>query len=170
MKHLLPFPLRNRKGGFAIEAILSMAFVVMMLVMAIGYYSYMMPREALVREVQLLAQKAKIQGGLTGDATGSILGTDTEMFFASMEARGFDRDNIVLTCETRVAKRNCLDVTPIGSKGDRYIQRDDMEVMVIRAEIPVQSSLLGLTQVFFGTIQMVPEQYLLQESIMSERW
>ena len=65
------FLLKNRRGSFAIEAVLSLTVVLFVVITCIGWYNYMIPRQGLEKQIHLLGQKAKIQGGLT--ATPALL-------------------------------------------------------------------------------------------------
>lgn len=173
--------LKNKKGTVAIEAVISLAVVLFILITTIGWYNYMIPRQGLEKQIHLLGQKAKIQGGLT--ATASLLNassyntlsaadlqTDLGIFLKTLKDMGHDISKVTVSCRTNTTNKNCLGVDSFSSSGNNYIKRPDMDMMIIRVEIPAKTSLLSMSKGFFGNIGTLPERYVFSEAVMSERW
>ena len=172
--------LKNQKGAMAVEGVLTMSVVLFLVVTILGWYTYLLPRQGLEKQVHLLAQKAKIQGGLTAtpklmnnqftNLSPDDLATDVGIFIQTLANMGHDVSKIKVTCETVTSKTNCLGVTPYKAPGDNYVKRDGLEVMHISVEIPTKTSLLAMSKAFFGTQGPLPSVYKFSESVMSERW
>lgn len=169
------------KGFFSIEAVISLAFALFVILTAIGWYTYMLPRQNLEKQIHILAQKAKIQGGLT--ATTALLRADTYnylsdedketdlgFFLDTLQQMGHDISKVQVTCQTAEGKSGCLGVTPYREDGVGYIRRQDMDMMVIHVVVPTKPSLLSMSYAFFGSSGSVPSQYIFEEVVMSERW
>ena len=173
--------LKNKKGTVAIEAVISMSVVLFILILSIGWYNYMIPRQGLEKQIHLLGQKAKIQGGLT--ATSSLLNsssygnlsnadkqTDLGLFLQTIKDMGHDISKVKITCKTTSSRKNCLGVDSYNSNGTNYIKRQDMDMMVVYVEIPAKTGLMSVAKGFFGNVGIIPERYIFSEAVMSERW
>ena len=160
----------NKKNGFvSIEAIISMATLMIMFVICIGFFVYTMPKLTLEKEVHLLAQKAKIQGGLTYD--------DVDLFKSSLQNKGYDPDRIVVQAVTVASSTgvsggaSAIGVEPLSqTNATNYIKRSDMTPIEITVAVPANLKLLNgaLTHLFLG--QALNDTYYLRETVMSERW
>lgn len=158
--------LKNKKGGLTIEAIPALALALFVMMTALGWFTYLTPRQNLEKQVHLLAQKAKIQGGLTNSGTNN----DLTLFLNALQAKGVDKTKVVVTCRTSPSNQNCLGVSSLSSSGTNYIKRSSLEMMVIRVEVPTSPRLLRMTQVFFGKTNSIPDKYIFEEAVLSERW
>lgn len=179
MKHF--FPLKNRKGTVAIEAVISLSVVLFILILSIGWYNYMIPRQGLEKQIHLLGQKAKIQGGLTatpallnagtyGTLSSADLQTDLGLFLKTIQDMGHDISKVKVTCKTNLSNKNCLGVDSYNSSGSNYMKRQDMDMMILHIEIPAKTGLLSMAKGFFGNTGIIPERYVFSEAVMSERW
>ena len=65
--------LDSKTGGLTIEAIPALALALFVIMTAIGWFTYLTPRQNLEKQVHILAQKAKIQGGITNSGTNNDL-------------------------------------------------------------------------------------------------
>lgn len=158
--------LKNKKGGLTIEALPALALALFVMMTAIGWFTYLTPRQNLEKQVHLLAQKAKIQGGITNSGTNN----DLTLFLNILESKGVDKSKVVVTCKTKPSNKNCLGVTKLNASGTNYITRGSLEMMIIRVEIPTNARLLNMSNVFFGSAGSVPSKYIFEESVLSERW
>lgn len=175
------FNLKNQKGTVAIEAVISMSVVLFILTLTIGWYNYMIPRQGLEKQIHLLGQKAKIQGGLTatpalinassyGTLSNADLQTDLGLFLKTIQDMGHDISKVKITCKSNVTNKNCLGVDSYRSNGSNYLKRQDMDMMIITVEIPAKTGLLSMAKGFFGNTGLIPERYVFSEAVMSERW
>lgn len=158
--------LRSNKGGLTIEAIPALALALFVMMTALGWFTYLTPRQNLEKQVHILAQKAKIQGGLTNSGTNN----DLTLFLNTLQAKGVDKSKVVVTCRTSPSNQNCLGVTKLNTSGTNYIKRSSLEMMVIRVEVPTSPRLLKMTQTFFGKTNAIPDKYIFEEAVLSERW
>lgn len=158
--------LKNKKGGLTIEALPALALALFVMITAIGWFTYLTPRQNLEKQVHILAQKAKIQGGLTNSGTNN----DLSLFLSVLESKGVNKSKVVVTCKTKPSNKNCLGVNGLNSSGTNYIKRNSLEMMVIRVEVPTSPRLLKMSQVFFGGRSSIPDKYIFEESVLSERW
>ena len=175
------FLLKNRRGSFAIEAVLSLTVVLFVVITCIGWYNYMIPRQGLEKQIHLLGQKAKIQGGLTatpallsatsyGNLSTADLQTDLGMFLKTIKDMGHDLSKVKVTCKSNISNQNCLGVDGYKTSGTNYLKRQDMEMMIIQVEIPAKTGLLSMAKGFFGNTGLIPERHIFSEAVMSERW
>lgn len=175
------FLLKNHRGSFAIEAVFSLAVVLFVVITCIGWYNYMIPRQGLEKQIHLLGQKAKIQGGLTatpallsatsyGNLTTADLQTDLGLFLKTIKDMGHDISKVKVSCKTNQTNRTCLGVDGYKTNGTNYHKRQDMEMMILKIEIPAKTSLLSMARGFFGNTGLIPERYVFSEAVMSERW
>lgn len=174
--------LNSKKGSVAIESVLAMSVVLFIVVLVIGWYNYMIPRQGLEKQMHLLGQKAKIQGGLTatpallsatsyGTLSSADLQTDLGMFLNTIQSMGHDISKVKVTCKTATNRQNCLGVDAYSSNGTNYMKRRDMDMMVIHVEIPAKTSLLAMSKGFFGSnTAIIPDRYVFSEAVLSERW
>ena len=69
----------EKKGFVSIETIIALSWVIFFFLLFVSIYAYNAPRIMLEKEVQNLAQIAKIQGGLT-DPTSETVNSDITKF------------------------------------------------------------------------------------------
>lgn len=169
MKFKLQNPLQNKKGSMIMETLPVLALALFVTINMIGWFTYLTPRQNLEKQVHILAQKAKIQGGLTDKSSVSI-GSDLEVFLGILEEKGYDTSKVKITCTTNPGNKSCLGVSPIKSSSGKYITRESLDMMIIRVEIPTNPRLLNMSQTFFGNTGALPNVYIFQESVLSERW
>lgn len=152
--------LKNKEGFVSVEAVISMVTFLCMTLLCIGFFTYTYPKIFLEKEVHLLAQKAKIQGGLTYE--------DENLFKSELEKRGYNRKNIVLTAVC--GNKNALGVDKIGSSGKNYIKRTELEPIVINVSIPANKKLLEGPFLHFALTSTLSDTYHFRETVLSERW
>lgn len=161
--------IKSEKGFVSIEAIVSMTAILFTVLVAIGIYGYLHPKIMLEKEVQTLAQKAKIQGGLT-DITSQPVNSDIEIFKKRLAEKGYDTSKVSVEVVTDQTNRNCVGVTPIGETGNTYLRRDSEEMMIITVTIPARTQGLIAPLRYFGINGGVSKNYYIRETVMSERW
>lgn len=161
--------MKSEKGFVSIDAIISMTAILFTILVGIGIYGYLHPKIMLEKEVQTLAQKAKIQGGLT-DKNSQPINSDIEVFKKRLSEKGYDISGISVEVVTDQTKRNCVGVTPIGETGNTYLRRDSKEMMIITAIIPAHTQGLMSPLRYFGINGGVSSNYYIRETVMSERW
>lgn len=162
--------LKSKKGFVSIEAVISMVAVIFVVLLAIGFFGYMHPKIMFEKDVQILAQKAKVQGGLTDETSEPGGNSDIEIFKKSLEDRGFDVSKVEITAKTKPGNYSVIGVTPLNSSGNNYLKRDSKELMVITAKIPANRGGLMAPLKFFGIVGGLNEYYCISEAVMSERW
>lgn len=161
----------NKKGFISIEAIISSVAILMCIYLAIGFFIMIYPRLALEKEVHALAQKAKIQGGLT-DETSQPLNSDIEEFKNSLVKLGYKKDSIEIEAKTELGGNSIIGVTPINEPGDNYLKRDSKDKMRIAIRVPSEQFIQGPLKFFrIPSISTNKLKYnVITETVMSERW
>ena len=173
------FRVRREDGSFSIEAVLGMSAILMITFLGIAYFTYLLPRQMITQEVQVLTQTAKMQGGFTHG--------DIEWFVERMEDRGIDGDEIEV--ESVAERRNAegemvyqrdvsqvedLSVGFVG--GDRhegslsYSPRNGKEVITIRVSVPSNNNFINAVSRYWSGDASSLGNYVFRETIMSERW
>lgn len=166
MKRLKGF--LNKKGFVSIEAIFATAFALMVVLVAIGFLTLIIPRSLLQMETHNLAQKAKLQGGLT-TAISQPVDSDVELFLKRMEDIGYKREDVKITAITKPGNYNALGVSPLNEGGSNYVKRDSKEMIHIVVEVPANTAIKA-PLAFFHNDAKVNEKYRIVETVMSERW
>jgi hypothetical protein len=159
---------KNQKGFVSIETIIATTTALMIVLVSIGFFTLIYPRVMLQIETHNLAQKAKVQGGLT-DIHSQPVNSDIEQFKDRLEKLGYDRDKIEVTAVTKPGNINAIGVTPLYESGNNYIKRDSKEMIQITVRVPANTSIKAPLS-FFRNTTPVPEYYTIVETVMSERW
>ena len=159
---------KSKKGFISIEAILATVLATMVILVSLGFFTTIYPKIILQGETRVLAQKAKIQGGLT-DITSQADGSDIEKFKDQLEKMGYDRDKIEVEVFTQPSGLNALGVTPYGEDGTNYIKRGSNEVICIKVKVPANQSIKAPLS-YFQAQDSALREYKIVETIMSERW
>lgn len=162
------YNIKYKKGFVSIEAILSTSVMIVVILVLIGFFTTLFPRIMLQIESRNLAQKAKIQGGLT-DMTSMPIGSDIERFKDRLVQIGYDRDSIEIQGYTSPGNLDVIGVTPLDEDGDNYIKRGSNEIINIIVIVPANKSISAPLS-FFGISDSTPKEYILFETVMSERW
>lgn len=162
----------------SLDAIISMGAVLMVIVLGIGFFTYMMPKQGIEQEVNLLGRLAKMNGGLT---TG-----DVQAFKGEMEKRGYTADEVDVDIQLKSSsgfdvevwdtedKTSPLEITGKANEADssshNYIHRSEQLIMEIRVEMPAnKQGLLGAFWFFNTNENSVSDNYVFKERVMSER-
>lgn len=170
--------LKGTKGFMSLEAILAMGVVFMVIILGIGFFSYMMPKQGIEQEVNLLGRLAKMNGGLTV--------ADVQAFKGEMKKRGYEENEVKLDIQLKTSTSvpftgATLDgVSPLAITGKanevqtgtphKYIHRSEQLIMEIRAEMPSnKQGLLGAFWFFNVNEDSVSDSYVFKERVMSER-
>ena len=161
--------IKNTKGFVAVETIIVMSGVIFFFLLFISIVSYNFPRMMLEKEVQILAQTAKIQGGLT-DKNSQPVNSDIELFKDRISSMGYDRDAITITAKTIPSGMSAIGVTPINEAGSNYIKRDSKELIEITVTIPSDKNLFNSPLKYFGLKRNGESYYVITEIVGSERW
>ncbi|MFJ8528560.1 hypothetical protein [Bacillus sp. NPDC094106] len=161
--------LRRKSGFVSIEAVVSMSAILAVVFLGIGFISYMYPKLMIEKEVHILAQKAKVQGGLTNEQSEPI-NSDLEVFYKKMEERGYKRENIQVTAKTVTYGINCIGVTPVNGEGTSYMKRDSKDPIEVTVSLPANKSGLLGPFAFFSYKDKTGNQYIFKETVLSERW
>lgn len=159
----------ERKGFIAIETILIMGIVMFFLMFFLSVLTYNYPRIMLEKEVQTLAQIAKIQGGLT-DETSLPGDSDVERFKEQLARMGFDPETITIEAYQLPSGGSAMGVTPLDGVGDTYVKRDSRELIEIVVTAPATNFIFDAPMKFLGVDTEVENAYVIREVVGSERW
>lgn len=160
---------KNKKGFVAVETIIVLSGVMFFILLFVSILTYNYPRIMLEKEVQVLAQTAKIQGGLT-DNISQPSNSDIELFKTRLEQMGFDKNNVVITAKTIPGNVNAIGVTPMNVTGSNYIKRDSKELIEIVVIVPSDKTVFSSPLKYFGIGNALSKDYVIREVVGSERW
>lgn len=183
--------IQNTKGFMSLDAIIAMGFVLMVVILGIGFFTYMMPKQAIEQEVNLLGRMAKMNGGLTAkDVTDFKTKLSTERGFAKEKikvemvlkdstgaVRTFVNKNnttvnpLSITCKDiknniNSSSQNCT----TAHTNPLYVSRGSQLIMEIKVETPAnKKGLLGALGFLSVNENKVSDVYVFKERVMSER-
>lgn len=161
--------MKNSKKGFvSIETIISLVPIMMVVFLSIGFFCYMYPQIAMEKQVHVLAETAKIQGGLT-DNTSDSNNSDIDNFLKKAKKFGFDKNDIKITAITDPGDKNAIGVTPLNEDGDNYIKRNTKEVINISVTYPSNNFIVGPLR-YFNISSYKLKYQTIHQSVLSERW
>lgn len=160
----------DEKGFMSIEAIMSMAVVLMVVVLGIGFFSYMIPRQAIEEEVHLLGRVVKMEG--------SLKQADIRGFQDNMVARGMAEEpseiDVKLYYESTAGKCTTpMSTSDVVSRGDEFVCGGGTSYKVLRvvATVPAKKNGVAGALSFFGVDGgLLADEYVFQERIMSEHY
>lgn len=173
--------LKNRNGFMSVEALFGLTAILMVIILAIGFFTYMIPRQQLEQEVNILARTAKLNGGLTD--------TQVNNFKKNLESYGYKEDELKDSVSIRLTDlsgetitstvlnvEDPLDISHSRNEPEteepRYIKRSEDIIMEVRVEVPAKKQ--GLMGVFgFFDIgedeDPLSDNYVFKERVVSER-
>ena len=155
----------NEKGFMSIEAIMGMATILMVILLGIGFFSYLIPRQAIEEEVHLVGRVVKMQGGYTA--------TDVEGFRANMVKRGMvkteTKDKVIVKVYLEnTAGQRIRELAP-GEKIPRgFKSSGQFVVMKLYVEVPANKTGINGALTFFSTAESLSDKHVFSERIMSE--
>jgi hypothetical protein len=167
--------LANKKGFMSVEAIMSMAVVLMVVVLGIGFFTYMIPRQAIEEEVHLLGRIAKMEGRLTSD--------DVEHFRNNMIKRGLATEDNRSEVKVEVLKESTSgevsEKVIISEDGERVMRGEKIKingvdsphyaVLHVVATVPAKKEgIVGALGFFNVNSDGLSDNYVFSERIMSE--
>lgn len=165
--------IKNSKGFMSIEAIIAMGVVLMVIVLGIGFFTYMMPKQAIEQEVNLLGRMAKMNGGLTAGDMANFKETMEE----NLKYTQSDIDIEVMAINSSGAKQLaptviCKDVAGVACPaGTPYVKRNEQKIIEITVTMPAKNQGLLAALSFFNANKDKAEQgYVFKERVMSERY
>ena len=160
----------KKHGVVSVEMIWVIFFVVMTLLVCLGFFSYLYPRQVLEKEVHLLAQQAKITGGLTAGQVDAFIetmndyGYTAEVYAYSAANMGEGHTGSVLNV---VPRDSAYELCMSGSYNP-FVRRDSGERIVIDVVVNADDGLIKGPLRWF-TAKTLSENYTLTEVVLSER-
>lgn len=167
-KNKLMNNLKNQKGFMSIEAVLVMGSILMVVLLGIGFFTYLAPKQAIEEEVHVLGRIAKMQGGLSNQ--------NIDDFRKNMVDRGMVTDAKktdvvvkVLIEDGKGAQQGEFipDVTPAIQRGDKNGD-GSFKIMKIIVKVPAKKAGLNGVSTFFGGANGLSDYYVFSERVMSE--
>lgn len=157
---------RKKDGYFSVEAIFGIVAILFTVLILVGLFVYTYPRQALEIQGHLLAQQAKITGGLTYDQISDFQSTLNDMGYkANVSAYVKGTNQVVLNVAPRNTNYSACTNTAVYNP---YVKRDSGNKIVLSITIEANNGLLKVPLKFFGA-SLFPENYTLTETVMSER-
>lgn len=154
----------NKKSGVvSFEMLFGTLFLVFVVLLCIGMFVYTYPRQALEKEVHILAQQVKVTGGLTT--------TQLDEFKSTMNDMGYSAEVNVYTATgsaLNVAPKNTTYTVCTGGSYNPFVRRDSGQKIVIDVIIGANDGLVNGPLAWFGA-KMLPNNYVITETVLSER-
>lgn len=161
---------KNKKGFISIEALAPLTALLAFMVLGMGLYFYMVPKTILSDEVQVLANTAKMQGGLTTPESDKSGKDDITLFKNKMKELGYDESKVNVTAFTKPDNSPAMGVTPLTLPGANYIKRESKQRIEITVEVPSKKTVLGTAFYLLGMKDKLSDKYVVQKTVMSERY
>ena len=159
--------MKKKKGYITIEAIFGMTALLMIVLLMVGLFTYMYPRQTLEKHVHVLAQEAKVTGGLTTEQIEDFQTTLTDMGYVS---------SLNVYTVQGGAEKSLLGVAPKGTPYttctsgvyNNFARRDSGQKIVISVSVKAKDGLVNSILGFFGG-SFLPKNYIFTETVLSER-
>lgn len=138
-------------------------FIVFVVLLCMGMFVYTYPRQALEKEVHILAQQVKVTGGLTT--------TQLDEFKKTMNDMGYSAEVNVYTSHAsalNVAPKNTEYGVCVGGSYNPFVRRDSGQKIVIDVIVGSNDGLVKGPLAWFGA-KMLPDNYVITETVLSER-
>lgn len=156
----------KKKGVVSFEMIFGSVFIIFVFMLCVGMFVYIYPRQALEKEVNLLAQEAKVNGGLTS--------TQISEFKSTMNDMGYDATINVYTVQSDGTTRQALNVAPKNTpyaecmNYTAFVRRDSGQKIIVEVVIGSNDSLVKGPLKWFSS-KMLPDNYTITQTVKSER-
>lgn len=153
-----------KKGGYvSMEFIFGLSIILLTLLICLGMFAYTYPRQYLEKEVAILAQQAKVNGGLTA---ANITDFQARLNNAGMSAKvnAYTSTSSVLN----VAPKGTPYGSCIGGTYNAFATRQSGQVITIEVVVNATDGLVKGPLKYFGAA-MLPENYVLVDTVVSER-
>ncbi|MEG1299901.1 MAG: hypothetical protein RSC93_04300 [Erysipelotrichaceae bacterium] len=157
---------KKKKGFISIETVFSMTFILFIVLTLIGVFCYFYPRQVLEKEVHVLAQQAKINGGLTYNEVVDFQNVIKERGYkANVKAYVKNNNRVVLNVAPRnTSYSSCTNTANYNP----FVKRDSSQKIVLVVTINANDGLLKGPLQYFGA-KTFPKNYTISETVMSER-
>ena len=155
--------LNKKSGVVSFEMLFGTLFLVFVVLLCMGMFVYTYPRQALEKEVHILAQQVKVTGGLTT--------AQLDEFKQTIEDMGYSAEVNVYTISSsalNVAPRNSSYEMCTSGSYNPFVRRDSGQKIVIDVVIGANDGLVKGPLAWFGA-SFLPENYTLTETVLSER-
>ena len=167
---------KNKKGFISIEALAPLTALLAFMILGMGLYFYVVPKTMLSDEVQVLANTAKIQGGLTNEKSEPNGFDDITTFKKKMKEMGYDESKVVVTALGQPGNVQALGVSPISTATTAppsaipHIKRESKLKIEITVEVPSKKTVLGTAFYLLGMKDKLSDKYVVKKTVMSERY
>lgn len=155
----------NKKSGVvSFEMLFGTMFLVFVVLLCLGMFVYTYPRQALEKEVHILAQQVKVTGGITTTQLDEFMKTMNEMGYTA-EVNVYTKNN---GSAMNVAPKNTSYGVCTGGSYNPFVRRDSGQKIVIDVAIGANDGLVRGPLAWFGA-QTLPDNYIITETVLSER-
>lgn len=153
---------KDKKGYVSIEFTFGLVVTLMTVLMIVGMFCYAYPRQKLEKEVAILAQQAKVNGGLTLENINEF-GDRLESMGMTAEVYAYTSSHTVINVAPRKTPyASCIaDYNP-------FVTRTSGDVIYIEVVVNANDDMLVGPLKFFGA-RLLPENYTLVDTVLSER-
>lgn len=173
--------LKNQKGFMSVEALFGLTAILMALILVIGFFTYMIPRQQMEQEVNLLGRTAKLNGGLTVGQVANFKKNFEKFGYTSAELqdsvtvklKDFSGEPLRTATAMGLTDKTVQEIPFKASEdeaGAVYVQRGEEVLMEIRVEVPAKKQgLMGAMSFFNMGKDTVSDTYVFKERVLSER-
>lgn len=159
--------MKNKKAYISIEATFAITAILIFFSLVIGFFGFMVPRMYLEKEVQVIAQQVKINGGLTAQQYDDAMrvlekyGSDVEILIYSTADPVTQLTNVA---PKETQHNACID----PSMYTPFARRSDGEKLVVKVNVVLVNQQLLNTLRSVG-ITLLDNNYSVYETVLSER-
>lgn len=143
----------NKKGFISFELLIYSTFILSLLAIIIGFFSYIYPAFQIQREVNLMGRAAQRNGGLTTQDIRDFKNNVKEIPIVKKS-----NEKIEVNAYTSPSNRSAANITQ-----DYYISKGDREIINIEVFIPIKNPLKLLTNKEINN-------YTFKNNVMSEKY
>jgi len=171
--------LSEKKGAVALETIFGGGFILFLIILFIGFFTYLYPRYMVDLEVQQLSHNVRLDGHLSNDAY--------ETFVLNMQERGYERDQLkriytptdktanggigveVFTKDIAGNKRNLVQMPTEATEDTDKLFRGDGQI-IVEVSVPAKLDFLSNGYRIFGISKNGMENYNVRRVVLPEAY
>ena len=155
---------KDKKGYVSIEFLFGMFMIILTMLLITGMFCYFYPRQKLEKEVTILAQHVKVDGGLTNAALADFDGRLEDMGLTAKVAVYTKSASALNVAPRGTNYAACMNVATYN----HFITRASAETIYIEVIVNSNVSFLKGPLKYFGA-KTLPDNYRLVETVLSER-
>lgn len=159
--------MKNKSAYISIEATFAVTAILIFFSLLIGLFGFMVPRMYLEKEVQVIAQQVKINGGLTAQHYNDAMNVISK-YGSDIVINVYSVDNPTIQLINIAPKGTAYNVCMDASRFVPFARRSQGEKIVIKVSVKVANQQL-LSVLRSVGITALDSDYSVYEVVLSER-